>query len=114
MEFFCDFKWSQEFWFVCSKAIVVSVFSYVFEWIAGVPRWPSYNWSLRHLGVHRTHKSLQAGKGAGAGKGRFLNTPSSARSPSVKFSEMNNIIGGWFNHYQSRLAQTHQLEGAVF
>lgn len=47
-------------------------------------------------------------------KGRFLNTPSSSWSPSAKFSEMNNIIGGWFNHYQSRLAQTHQLEGTVF
>lgn len=26
---------------------------------------------------------------------------------------MNNIIGSWFNHYQSRLAQTHQLEGEL-
>lgn len=61
-----------------------------------------------------THEILYFSREVLQRKGRFLNTPSSSPSPSVKFSEMNNIIGGWFNHYQSRLAQTHQLEGAVF
>lgn len=45
------------------------------------------------------------------GQGPLLGPAAALRTAPLRCGAARTIIGSWFNHHQSRLAQTHQLEG---